>query len=39
MNALPRRMEATPHSGQWNHGRSIYVELKLGDLETLFGLR
>ncbi len=37
MDALLREMEATPHSGQCNHGRPTYVELKIGDIERLFG--
>jgi DNA mismatch repair protein MutL len=39
MNALLREMEAVPNSGQCNHGRPTYVELKLGDVERLFGRR
>jgi DNA mismatch repair protein MutL len=37
MNALLREMEETPNSGQCNHGRPTYVELKLRDIERLFG--
>jgi DNA mismatch repair protein MutL len=37
MNALLREMEVTPHSGQCNHGRPTYIELKLSDIERLFG--
>ncbi len=39
MNSLLRQMENTPHSGQCNHGRPTYVELKLADIERLFGRR
>ena len=39
MNALLREMETTPHSGQCGHGRPTYVELRLADIEALFGRR
>ena len=39
MNALLREMETVPYSGQCNHGRPTYVELKLTDIERLFGRR
>jgi DNA mismatch repair protein MutL len=39
MNALLREMEVTPNSGQCNHGRPTYVELRLADIERLFGRR
>ncbi|WP_341748062.1 DNA mismatch repair endonuclease MutL [Candidatus Tisiphia endosymbiont of Dascillus cervinus] len=39
MNELLRQMEKTPFSGQCNHGRPTYIELKLKDIERLFGRR
>ena len=39
MNNLLREMEITPNSGQCNHGRPTYVELKIADVERLFGRR
>lgn len=37
MNSILREMENTPHSGQCNHGRPTYIEMKLADIERLFG--
>jgi DNA mismatch repair protein MutL len=39
MNSLLREMERTPGSGQCNHGRPTYIELKLTDIEKLFSRR
>src|SRR5258707_2762272 len=39
MNALLRDMEETPNSGQCNHGRRTYVELKLAHIERRFWRR
>ena len=37
MNAILREMESVPHSGQCNHGRPTYIEMKLKDIDRLFG--
>jgi DNA mismatch repair protein MutL len=39
MDALLREMEATPNASECNHGRPTYIELKLADIERLFGRR
>jgi DNA mismatch repair protein MutL len=39
MDALLRQMEATPNSGQCNHGRPTYIALDLAEIERLFGRR
>jgi DNA mismatch repair protein MutL len=39
MDALLREMEVTPNASQCNHGRTTYIELKLADIERLFGRR
>jgi DNA mismatch repair ATPase MutL len=39
IDALLREMESTPNSGQCNHGRPTFIELKLADIEKLFGRR
>jgi DNA mismatch repair protein MutL len=39
MNALLRAMESVPRSAQCSHGRPTWVELKLADIERLFGRR
>ena len=39
MNSLLRQMESTPRSGQCNHGRPTYIDLRLADIERLFGRR